>query len=210
MLTITTLLFVLQLELHFKYNNGFRVILRRHKMIKRSTKKSLFFAVLVTILFSLGFAQQTSKIGIVNSNEVLEKSIEGKKVIAQVETKNKKNQGELAKIDDEIRKLQTKLNTQRLTLTNEAMMQLNSDLQRKQTERKRFAEDSYNDMQEFTARLFQRVQGELLPIIEQVGKEKNLDLIFDLLKSGTIYFNPAINITEDVIKKYDASKASQK
>ncbi len=179
-------------------------------MIKRSTKKSLFFAVLVTILFSLGFAQQTSKIGIVNSNEVLEKSIEGKKVIAQVETKNKKNQGELAKIDDEIRKLQTKLNTQRLTLTNEAMMQLNSDLQRKQTERKRFAEDSYNDMQEFTARLFQRVQGELLPIIEQVGKEKNLDLIFDLLKSGTIYFNPAINITEDVIKKYDASKASQK
>jgi len=90
------------------------------------------------------------------------------------------------------------------------MMQLNSDLQRKQTERKRFAEDSYNEMQEFTGRLFQRVQGELLPIIEQVGKEKNLDLIFDLLKSGTIYFNPAINITEDVIKKYDASKASQK
>jgi len=56
-------------------------------MIKRSTKKSLFFAVLITILFSLGFAQQTSKIGIVNSNEVLEKSIEGKKVIAQVEAK---------------------------------------------------------------------------------------------------------------------------
>jgi len=210
MLTITTLLSVLQLELHFKYNNGIRVILRRNKMIKRSTKKSLFLAVLITILFSLGFTQQTSKIGIVNSNEVLEKSIEGKKIIAQVEAKNKKNQERLAKIDDDIRKLQTKLNTQRLTLTNEAMMQLNSDLQRKQTERKRFAEDSYNDMQEFTARLFQRVQSELLPIIEQVGKEKNLDLIFDLLKSGTIYFNPAINITEEVIKKYDASKASQK
>jgi len=175
-------------------------------MIKKNTKKSLFIAVLIAILFSSGFAQETFKIGIVNSQDVLEKSNEGKKVIAQVETKNKKNQDELAKIDEEIRKLQTKLNTQRLTLTNEAMMQLNSDLQRKQTERKRFAEDSYNEMQEFTGKIFQRIQNELLPIIEQVGKEKNLDIIFDLLKSGTIYFSPAIDITEEVIKKYDASK----
>ncbi|MCK4263819.1 MAG: OmpH family outer membrane protein, partial [Candidatus Aminicenantes bacterium] len=90
----------------------------------------------------MGYAQQTTKIGVVNANEVLEKSAEGKRVIAQLEDKNKKNQNDIAKLDDEIRNLQTKLNTQRLTLTQEAMMNLNSDIERKQTQRKRFAEDS--------------------------------------------------------------------
>jgi Skp family chaperone for outer membrane proteins len=64
-------------------------------------------------------------------------------------------------------------------------------------------------MQEFTGRLFQRVQTELLPIIEQVGNDKNLDIILDLARSGAIYFNPTIDLTQEVITKYDASKASR-
>jgi hypothetical protein len=33
-------------------------------------------------------------------------------------------------------------------------------------------------------------------------------MIFDLAKSGAVYFNPVVDITEEVIKKYDASKAA--
>jgi Skp family chaperone for outer membrane proteins len=115
----------------------------------------------------------------------------------------------LGALDEEIRNLETRINTQRLTLTNEAMMQLSSDLEKKRTERKRFAEDSLREMQEFTGRLFQRVQTELLPIIEQLGKDKGLDVIFDLARSGAIYFNPMIDMTQEVITRYDASKASR-
>jgi len=157
----------------------------------------------------MGYAQQTTKIGVVNAQEVLEKSTEGKRVIAQLEDKNKKNQNDIAKLDDEIRNLQTKLNTQRLTLTQEAMMNLNSDIERKQTQRKRFAEDSNREMNELSARLFQKIQNELIPIIQQIGKDMNLDVIFDLSQSGTLYFNPTIDLTEEVIKRYDASKAAK-
>jgi len=157
----------------------------------------------------MGYAQQTTKVGVVNAQEVLEKSTEGKRVIAQLEDKNMKNQNDIAKLDDEIRNLQTKLNTQRLTLTQEAMMNLNSDIERKQTQRKRFAEDSIREMNELSTRLFQKVQNELIPIIQQVGKDMNLDVIFDLSQSGTLYFNPTINLTQEVIKRYDASKAAK-
>ena len=64
-------------------------------------------------------------------------------------------------------------------------------------------------MQAFTQRLFQKVQNELLPIIEQLGKDKGLDVIFDLARSGAIYFNPTINMTQEVITRYDASKAAK-
>lgn len=178
-------------------------------MLRRSTNIILLVGFFIIILFSMGYAQQTTKIGVVNAQEVLEKSTEGKRVIAQLEDKNMKNQNDIAKLDDEIRNLQTKLNTQRLTLTQEAMMNLNSDIERKQTQRKRFAEDSVREMNELSARLFQKVQNELIPIIQQVGKDMNLDVIFDLSQSGTLYFNPTINLTEEVIKRYDASKAAK-
>jgi len=178
-------------------------------VLRRSTNIILLVGFFIIILFSMGYAQQTTKVGVVNAQEVLEKSTEGKRVIAQLEDKNMKNQNDIAKLDDEIRNLQTKLNTQRLTLTQEAMMNLNSDIERKQTKRKRFAEDSVREMNELSARLFQKVQNELIPIIQQVGKDMNLDVIFDLSQSGTLYFNPTINLTQEVIKRYDASKAAK-
>ncbi|MFP4081701.1 MAG: OmpH family outer membrane protein [Candidatus Aminicenantes bacterium] len=176
-------------------------------MWKRSTGIRIILALLVTASF--GFAQDSLKIGVVNSQEVLEKSAEGKKAIAQLQEKDKKSQERLSQLDEEIRQLQTKLNTQRLTLTNEAVIQLTSDLEKKRTERKRLAEDSLQELQDLQRRLFSRVQNELLPIIEQVGKEKNLDIIFDLANSGAIYFDPAIDLTQEVIKRYDASKAAK-
>ena len=176
--------------------------------MRRSTRKVLVVLFMMAVFVGGAYAQQ--KIGIVNSQEVLEKSAEGKKVMARLQQKDSENQTRIANMDEEMRKLQTKLNTQRLTLTNEALQQLSSDLEKKQTDRKRFAEDSLREMQELTARLFQRIQNELLPIIEQIGKDKGLEIIFDLARSGAIYFNPTVDITNDVIQRYDASKAAGK
>ncbi len=178
-------------------------------MSLRSTSKIIFIPLVLAVLVTLGYSQQAIKIGVVNSQDVLEKSAEGKRVMAQIQEKDKQTQGRLGTLDDEIRSLETRINTQRLTLTNEAMLQLSSDLEKKRTERKRFGEDSLREMQEFTGRLFQRIQTELLPIIEQVGKDKSLDIIFDLARSGAIYFNPIVDLTQEVITRYDASKIAR-
>jgi outer membrane protein len=107
------------------------------------------------------------------------------------------------------KELQPRLNTQRLTLSQEALANLASDLDKQRTDRARFVEDSRRELNDLQMRLFNRLQSELRPIITEVGKEKNLDLIFDVGNSGIIYFNPAVDLTEEVIKKYDASKGSK-
>ena len=179
-------------------------------MHRSTTKLILTALIMIVALASSGLAQQIVKIGVVDSQEVLEKSAEGKSVLAQLQDKDKRNQTELTRRDAEIQDLQTRLNTQRLTLTAEALRNLSADLQRKQTERNRFYEDAGREMNEMADRLFQRIQNELLPIIEQMGKENGLDIIFDLGKSGAIYFSPTVDITADVILRYDASKAPAK
>jgi outer membrane protein len=175
----------------------------------RSTGKKILLVLFVAGLVSLGYAQQPMKVGVVDSQLVLEKSQEGKRVTTQLEAKNKTLQEDLARLDDKIRDLETRLNTQRLTLTQEALTNLMADLDKQKTARTRFVEDSRRELNDLTQRLFQRLQTELRPIISEVGKEKNLDLIFDIGGSGIIYFNPAVDLTAEVIQKYDASKGSE-
>lgn len=175
----------------------------------RSASKKILLVLFVAGLMSLGYAQQPMKFGVVDSTQVLEKSKEGKRVTAQLEAKNKTLQEDLARLDNKIRDLETRLNTQRLTLSQEALTNLMADLDKQRTERTRFVEDSRRELNDLQVRLFQRLQTELRPIIADVGKEKNLDLIFDIGGSGIIYFNPAVDLTQEVIQKFDAAKGSE-
>lgn len=178
-------------------------------MLTRSTSKILLLSLVLLILFSTGFAQENKNLGIVDSDQILQNSIEGKKVLAQLRERESTNQEKLAKKDEEIRGLQKKINTQSLTLTQEAQMNLNSDLERLKTERQRMYEDSQREMNEMAARLFQKIQNEVMPLIEQIGKEKGLDIIFDLQRSGAVYYSPTVDITNEVIQRYDEQKAKQ-
>lgn len=155
-----------------------------------------------------GFAQ--AKLGYVDSQQVLEKSTEGKKIIARLQEADRQNQAPIIKLDDDIRALQSKLTTQRITLSDEQIMSMTNDLDRMNTDRKRKAEDAYTSMNELRDRLFKTLHDELVLIVEQIGKEKGYDFIFDLGRSGAVYWNPAIDLTADVIKRYDASKAIAK
>jgi outer membrane protein len=159
-------------------------------------------------LAGLARAQEVTKLGMVNSQEVLEKSAEGKKAIAQLQAADKKYTDDITKLDDQIKQLQNRLSTQRLTLTADAAAGIQADIQRKQTERQRAAEDASRSMQELQGNLLSRIQAELMPIIEQMRKDKGLDLIFDLTRSGTVYFNPSLDLTDEVVRRYDASKAA--
>jgi len=165
-------------------------------------------AALTAGVVNTAFAQQNIKIGVINSQEVLEKSVEGKRVISRLQERDRKSQADVAKLDEDIRQIETRLSTQRLTLSEEAALQLSSDLDRKRKERQRYAEDAVRDIQELQLRLYTKLQNDLLPIIEQLGKEKGLDIILDLAKSGAVYFNPAIDITDEVIRRFDASKTA--
>ncbi len=177
-------------------------------MMKKSPVQALLFLCLFAAAAVLGSAQQAPKVGVINSQDVLEKSAEGKRVIARLQEKDKSNQAALTKLDEDIRQLETRINTQRLTLSEEALYNMTADLQRKQTDRKRVAEDATRDFQDMQMKLFNKVQAELIPIIEAMGKEKGIDIVFDLARSGAVYFNPAIDMTEEVIRRYDASKAA--
>ena len=154
------------------------------------------------------FAQQAPpRVAIVDSMRAFQTSAEGKKAYTQLQDRDAKIKSDIDRLDAAITALQNRMNTGRLTMTQEALAMSQADLEKKQTERKRYEEDATRDMQQLQQSLFGRIRNEMVSIIEAVAKEKGYDLVLDLQTSGAAYFNPAIDITEEIVKRYDATKA---
>ncbi len=112
-------------------------------------------------LAGLAAAQESGKLATLNSQDVLEKSAEGKRAIAQLQAADKKYGDDVTRLDDQIKQLQNRLSSQRLTLTAEAAAGIQADIQRKQTERQRAAEDAARGMRELQMRTLEQIQNEL-------------------------------------------------
>ena len=175
-------------------------------MARKYTKNFFVSIVLLTLFAVYSFAQQ-SRVAVINSEKTLQYSEEGKKAIAQLVEKEKKINVELGKIDEQILTLETRLNRQKLTLTFETQQKLALDLDNLRIKRKRVEEDSIKEFQQLKFELYSKIRKEVLPIIDSVAKEKEFSLVLDLSTSGVLYFEPAFDITDEVIKKYNASKA---
>ena len=178
-------------------------------IIKKARNISLIILLLMAFVFH-GFAQKSFRVAVISSEKVLQNSEEGKKAVAQLLEKEQKINNELASINKRVGSLESKLQTQKLILSFEARQQLALDLDRLRTKRKRVKEDSTKNYQQLQFRLFSKIWNEVLPIIGTVAKEKEFSLVLDITSRGVVYFDPAFDITNEVIKRYNASKATKK
>lgn len=164
--------------------------------------------LVVLVIAGASYAQQVTKVAIINSQKAFETSIEGKKALSQLQDLDTRIKGNLQKQDDAIRLLENRMNTGRLTMTNEALMALQADIDKKTTERKRYEEDQAREAQTLAANLTQKIRGEMVAVIEALSKERGLELVLDGATSGVVTASPAIDITDEVVKRYDATKSA--
>ncbi|MGA2361300.1 MAG: OmpH family outer membrane protein [Candidatus Aminicenantales bacterium] len=175
-------------------------------------KKAIIIVPLtITLVLAVtvaSFAQQTVKIVVVNSARAFERSAEGKKAIAQLQQRDAKIKADIQSKEDAIRALESRLNTGRMTMTQDALLALQVDIDKKSTERKRYEEDGARDFAQFRDNLVARIRAEMVTIIIALRKEKGYELVLDLASSGVVDFDPALDVTDEVIRRYDASKAA--
>lgn len=162
----------------------------------------------VLVIAGASYAQQVTKIAIINSQKAFETSLEGKRALSQMQDKDSKIKADIQKLDDGIRLLENKLSTGRLTMTAEALQGISTDIEKKTTERKRYEEDAAREGQQFSNNLIQKIRGEMVTVIEALVKERGFELVLDLATSGVVTFNPTIDITDEVVRRYDQTKAA--
>lgn len=176
----------------------------------RKPIRIILLGILLAGLVSMGSAQEAFEVGVIYSAKVLQTSAEGKKAMFTLKQKEQKFNDELAKIDNQAKELELKLSKQQLILSLENQQQITYDLEQLRTKRKRTEEDFTKEYQQLEFSLVTKIRNEVFPIIETVAKEKNFRLVFDLSVTGAAYVDPVIDITDEVIQRYDEAKSLAK
>ena len=176
----------------------------------RKSHHIIFLGILLAGFVSTGFAQQTFEIGVIDSAKVMQTSAEGKKAMFTLKQKEQQINDELTKIDNQAKELELKLSSQKLILSLEAQQQMAYDLEQLRTKKKRAEEDYTKEYRQLEFSLVTKIRNDVFPIIETVAKEKNFRLVLDLSVTGAAYVDPVIDITDEVIQRYDEAKSSAK
>ena len=159
--------------------------------------------IFTTLLAATAAAQSVQKVAIIDSQKAFDRSVQGQKVVALLQDKENEIKASLKQKQEEINSLKDKFASQRLTLNEEALSQLQLAIDKKETEKKKYEQDSSIEFDQYKAKLIKKMRDEMLAIVDELVKERGYDLVFDLSSSGLIYFQPALDIPEEVIKKYD-------
>jgi len=167
-------------------------------------KKNLFLIFALIALTSFAFAE--FKLGIINPQAVLQSSSKGKEAIERLKSLQLAKQKKYESLQKEIDALEKEAMSP--ALNQEARDRKANDLQNKRTDIKRFAEDAQKESMAAQQKEFEKIQADLMPIIEKIAKENGFSLILDLNTAGVTYFEPGIDISEKVVKAYDAQSAA--
>jgi outer membrane protein len=167
-------------------------------------KKNLFLILALIVMTSFVFAE--FKLGIINPQVVLQNSSKGKEAIERLKSLQLSKQKKFDALQKEIDNLEKESISP--ALNPDARDKKTQDLQNKRIEIKRFAEDAQKENVAVQQKEFEKIQADLMPIIEKTAKEGGFSLILDLTTSGITYFEPGIDITEKVVKAYDAQSAA--
>ena len=171
----------------------------------RKISGALLAGLLAVALGSAGTAraQEDTKIGIVDIDQALNSTEEGKAAREELSRKQREAQGKLEPMVERFKTLQEELKSKRFVLSEEALYQKQLDLVELKTEIDNRAKELEDKFKVDKERLEGPLRKKLIEIVETIGKEKGFSLILARGAGGMLYNREALDITEMVIQRFN-------
>jgi outer membrane protein len=181
------------------------------KITVGGTMKNLFRFIIVSI-FVLGFhqsvlAQSPLKFGVVDIQEVQQKSMAFEKERAKLQKELEGMQKRLTDERNALQKLQEDYEKQSMMLSLDAQEDKKREYESKARHLNYLAEDFQATAQHLETAATTRLLNELSGVVREIGLKGGYTIILQKRGAGLLYNDGAIDITAEVISAYD--KASQ-
>ncbi len=141
------------------------------------------------------------KMGVVDVQRAVLATAEIKKAQADLEAKYKPRQEAMQKIDQELQRIQSQLQTMAGKLTPQAEADLQAQGARKQRDLQRMNEDLQGDVDRERNEILQRAGRHMQEIIQKLATEKGLDVIVD--RASLLFAKDTLDVTTDAIAAFD-------
>lgn len=178
------------------------------KIFEEDTMKHIFaltFAALfcVCIASTSGFAADTSKIGLVDFQKILKESSAGKFARQKINKRGQQLEKNLKGMQDKIEGLREKLEKESLVMSQEKREQKKREIRIKINDFKQKNEQYKKEFQKMRQKVINNMKKEVFDLAQKIGKKEGYLLIMEKNTAGVLYYSDSIDITDDVITKYN-------
>ena len=147
-----------------------------------------------------------AKLAFIDIQRVIGESKEGQSASNKVKALNDRKVTELNDRNKSLQSDQQKLASGAGVLSDAAREDLQRKIERQNTDIERATQDAQKELQDLQQGLQLEFQRKLNPVLAEVAQEKGLYLVFSAGDAGLAWAHAGLDLTADVIKKFDAKK----
>jgi len=163
-------------------------------------------AVAALVMAAAMPATAQSKVAVIDVQRVVAESDPGKEAIQKLKAISDAKVQEGQALQQEMAALQEQFNKQRFTVSEQRLAEMTKELEDKNIAIRRFEDDAKRELEEARRRELGGLEGQILPIINQIGVEEGITVIFNKFQSGLVYADEAVDITDDVIRRFNTAQ----
>jgi outer membrane protein len=158
-------------------------------------------------LSSSAFADAEMKLGSVDVQKILLLSDAGKEARGQLDTKARKVDREKNSREDELNKLKTELEKQRVLLSEKERSARETVYEQRLQEYQQFVKKATEEIQAENAELTKRIAGDIFKAVQDYGRKKGYLFIF-VKNDSMLYLDEKADLTAEILQALNASVKS--
>jgi len=165
-------------------------------------------AALAAVVFTPSVYTQVidhGRIAAVNLSYVAQSSKAGKAGLARIEELGKKKEAEAAMRAAELEQQRFELQQRGSVMSERARADLQKAFEKGRVDFQRFQQDAQSELQGMQQQFEAEFRLKLLPLVDEISKEKGLHFVFGLEQSTMIvWWKPSLDISDEIVKRLDA------
>ncbi|MEX1309835.1 MAG: OmpH family outer membrane protein [Candidatus Sulfomarinibacteraceae bacterium] len=169
-------------------------------------RTSLLFGFAVIFLAVALPASAQVNIAVIDVQRVVTESDPGKQALQKLKELQDAKIDQGRALQQELASLQEQMSKQRFTLSEERLAELSKQMEDKQIALQRFQDDAERELDESRRRELGGLEGRIIPVINEIGAERGFTLIFNKFQSGLVYADDGVDITDDVIRRFNTTQ----
>ncbi len=169
-------------------------------------KKIMIITILSLFASSAMLFAQTTRIAYIDLERIMMGSSDTREAQSIFMQEYESWERELARMEDEIERLQSEYEARKLTLTESGREQAEQRIQDKIRERRQYIDNIFGEgglAMQRNAELLEPIMDKLRDSIEKIAIEHNYSIILDAEGGGILYATPNLDVTDLVLEDLD-------
>ncbi len=171
---------------------------------------TILFVFIFLGIIPKAFCADVAKIGVFNFQKILTESSAGKMTQKKITNRGNELQNKLKSEKRQLDELNKSIEKESYVLSPEKLKEKQRAFRIRVNDLKKMQEDFAQEFKTLEVKLINEIQKEVFEITDEIGKKEGYLIIFERKTAGIVYHPAQLDITNQIIKKYNLKISKKK